>query len=48
MKNISYIDYMIVGFDDYYQLGKIINSFKLKNIKIPQTFKVNNLQLIVG
>ena len=46
VKNISHIDYMIVGFDDYYQLGKIIKSFKLKNIKIPQTFKVNNLQLI--
>ncbi len=46
VKNISYIDYMIVGFDDFYQLEKIIKSFRSKNIKIPETFKVDNLQLI--
>ena len=38
LRNISFVDYMIVGVNDCFQLKEIINSFKKKKIFIPKNF----------
>lgn len=41
------IDYLVVGFNNYYQFKEILKSFKNKKvIKIPNIFYTNNLNLI--
>lgn len=46
VKKIKMIDYMVIGFDRVSHLDKIIKSFKKKQIKIPNKFRINNSNLI--
>ena len=46
VKKYRYIDYLIIGFDDIHQLIYINNSFKKKNIKIPNIFCKNKIKLV--
>jgi len=40
------IDFVLAGFNDYYQLNEILHVFNQKNTKIPKKFFTNNLNLI--
>lgn len=46
IKKVKMIDYMIIGFDRVSHLNKIIKSFKKKQIKIPNRFRIDNNNLI--
>ena len=42
-----YIDYLVVGFNNYYQFQEILKSFKNKRTsKVPNIFSTNQLDLI--
>ena len=40
------IDYLIIGFDNFDQLKKIVKNFNMKNQFVPRIFTNNNLNLI--
>ena len=40
------IDFVVVGFNDYIQLKEIVNTFKKKNKKLPNNFRINNSTII--
>jgi aryl-alcohol dehydrogenase-like predicted oxidoreductase len=46
VKQFKKIDYVVVGFNSYAQLKKIIDVFKKKQIIIPKNFSTNKLNLI--
>jgi len=46
VKQCKKIDYLVVGFNSYYQLKEIIDFFKKKQIIIAKNFSTNNLNLI--
>ena len=46
VKQINYIDSLIVGFDDSFQLNEIIKTFNKKIISVPYKFMSNDKKLI--
>lgn len=46
VKQFKNIDYLVIGFDNHYQLKEILNNFNKKNVKITRKFSSNNLNLI--
>ena len=46
VKQFKKIDFVLAGFNDYYQLNEVLHNFNQKKTKIPKKFLTNNLNLI--